>query len=80
MKPCTIDIYLRTISILLHITEGKIEKVNGKYAICDAETGLPIIADLSFLPQGFRALGYDADAETLNFVLSSVISGKIRII
>lgn len=80
MKPCTIDIYLRTISILLHITRGKIERVNGRYAICDAETGLPLIADLGFLPQGFRALGYDADAETLNFVLSSVISGKIRML
>ena len=80
MKPCTIDIYLRTISILLHITRGKIERVNGRYAICDAETGLPLIADLGFLPQGFRALGYDADGETLDFVLSSVISGKIRML
>ena len=80
MKPCTLSIYLRTISILLHITGGKLETVNGKYAICDAETGLPLIADLSFLPRGFRSLGYDADGETLDFVLSSILSGKIRIL
>lgn len=80
MKPCTIDIYLRSISILLHITGGKLEVMNGRYAICDAGTGLPLIADLSFLPQGFRALGYDADAETLKFVLCSIVSGKIRML
>lgn len=80
MKPCTIDIYLRTISILLHITGGRLEVVNGRYAICDADTGLPLIADLSFLPQGFLALGYDADSKTLDFVLGSIVSGKIRIL
>ena len=80
MKPCTIDIYLRTISILLHITRGKIERVNGRYVICDAETGLPLIADLGFLPQGFRALGYDADGETLDYILSSIVTGKIRML
>ena len=80
MKPCTIDIYLRNISILLHITAGRLEVVNGRYAICDKLTGLPLIADLSFLPQGFRALGYDADGETLDFVLGSIVSGKIRML
>ena len=79
MRPCTIDIYLHTIKILLHITGGRIEVVNGKYAVCDKETGLPIIAELDFLPKGFQALGYNADGETLEFVLNSIINRRISV-